>query len=81
MSLTSEQVKREMGYDTSKDKAMMNEPRNINIGGALKKEEKLSERPADQPLLPSSSKVEGDKNAGEKADAKRWKDLGDNILG
>ena len=54
MSLTSEQVKREMGYDTSKDKAMMNEPRNINIGGALKNEEKLSERPADQPLLPSS---------------------------
>jgi hypothetical protein len=77
MSLTSEQVKREMGYDIKKDRAMINEPSNMNIAGATVKKGGILERPGDQP----SPNVEKQKNAGEIADAKRWKDLGDNILG
>ena len=35
MSLTSQQVKKEMRYDTLKDKGMINEePINMNISGA-----------------------------------------------
>ena len=66
-----------MGYDTSKDKAMMNEPKNINIAGAKVKEGEKLEKSADQP----SSISEIKQTEGEKVNAKRWKDLGDNILG
>ena len=68
MSLTSEQVKREMGYDTKNDRAMIDEPRNMNIAGATVIKGGILERPGDQP----SPNVERQKNAGEIADAKRF---------
>ena len=48
MSLTSDRVKREMGYDTSKDKAMINEPKNIDLAAEKAKEGDKLLKPADK---------------------------------
>ena len=37
-----------MGYDTSKDKAMINEPKNINLAAAKVKEGDKLLKPADK---------------------------------